>query len=186
MPLAYYTSTSASAFINTAETSTPAVFWLCSPAVSHPAYWSLPSDCTSDTGSAFAHGFDEDIAVSANESALFRQILLSSVKIVIDAWRFFGAHSHLSLGRGVIYEGIRYPVFDPSTSKFLTVEGTIYVLTHECDVSQENSRPFNDDVLICPLMPFNAFSDRYQQAYSQENLKNFLASLVWRRTGYRA
>lgn len=100
-----------------------------------------------------------------------------SAKLNIDGSRSYGAHAHLSLGRGMIYQGVRHPVFEPTTRSFITVEGTIYVLTHECDLSQDNIRPFNDDVLICLLMPFEG-SGAYQHEYGEGQLKSFLANLA--------
>jgi hypothetical protein len=103
---------------------------------------------------------------------------LINAHLGFDAIRFYGEASHLSLGRGLIYGGILYPLFHQTDMSFLTVEGSVYVITHECDVSQENVRPYNDDVLICPLSPFELFAARYEEAYGEQRLKSFLANIA--------
>jgi hypothetical protein len=73
-----------------------------------------------------------------------------------DYGKFYGTGSG-ALGAGQIYDGIRYPLFSPSECLFDTVEGKGIVLSHECDISQENNRPFNDFALICPVIPLEEF-----------------------------
>ena len=61
-----------------------------------------------------------------------------------NANAFYGAADGLSLGVGLVYQGVKYPLFDDHTRLFDTVEGLAYVLTHECDVDQSNARHFNE------------------------------------------
>jgi hypothetical protein len=50
---------------------------------------------------------------------------------------------------------------------FDTVEGIVYVLTHECDVAQENERHLNKDVLLCPIIPFENFAQEFVESESE-------------------
>lgn len=84
-------------------------------------------------------------------------------KLEFNADRFYGDAEHLSLGRGLIFGGISYPVLEPDGDRFLTAEGIVYVLSHECDVSLDNVRPYNDDILVCPLFPFESFASGYER-----------------------
>ena len=51
------------------------------------------------------------------------------------------------------YDPVLYPIFDEERRVFVTAEGIAYILTHECDIANENDRLFNTDVLICPIIP---------------------------------
>ena len=82
---------------------------------------------------------------------------------VLDNYRFnanafYGRADNLSLGVGLIYDGLHFPLFDETDRVFDTVEGPVYVLTHECDVDQTNERHFNEYVLICPINRFEIFA----------------------------
>lgn len=70
----------------------------------------------------------------------------------VNIGRFYGQQHGLSVGAGVICRNLRYPKYDATSSLFATVRGLILVVSHECDISDENKRPFNDDVLVCPLL----------------------------------
>jgi hypothetical protein len=92
--------------------------------------------------------------------------------------RFYGIAAHLSLGRGLVYKGIRYPVYVDEECRFKTVEGIVYVLTHECDVSAQNVRSFNEDILICPLIPFEFFVEKFlSEAGGDDKLRPYLKNL---------
>lgn len=97
-----------------------------------------------------------------------------------DAGRFYGDTADLSLGVGLIFESIRCPVYDPQDRLFSTVEALVYVLTHECDVDQNNVRSFNDYAAICPLIPISTFLPEYQTVYDANQLKGFLAAVAKR------
>src|SRR5438445_9026721 len=67
-----------------------------------------------------------------------------------DPGRFFEPGSRLDLGKGCIYRDAIFAAFNESTARFVTAQGTVYVLTHECDVDASNARLFNTDVLVRP------------------------------------
>jgi hypothetical protein len=91
---------------------------------------------------------------------------------------FYGKLRDPDVGAGLIYENVRYPIFNFANRFFDTVEGAAYVLTHECDVDRTNERHFNDHVVICPLIPLEAFVKEYETELGEERLKTFLTSLA--------
>jgi len=98
-------------------------------------------------------------------------------KLTFDPGKFYGAASGLNIGAGQIYTGIRYPVYAPATGLYQTVEGAVYLLTHECDIDQRNVRPFNTELLICPILDFQIFIDEYQRDFTDEALISFVSLL---------
>lgn len=100
--------------------------------------------------------------------------------LTIDVGKFFFGGSSLSLGVGNIFDGIRYPLYDEERNIFFTVEGLVYVLTHECDIDQANDRLFNTDLLICPIIPFPDFVSEYQKVLDVDQLRNFITQLAAR------
>lgn len=95
--------------------------------------------------------------------------------------RFYGTTAEVTLGAGALYRGIRFPTYDPDRNIFVTRSGLVCVLTHECDVEVSNSRPFNDDVLICPIIDLGAFVQVFSARYSNEDLRSYLGHLASRR-----
>ncbi len=70
--------------------------------------------------------------------------------------RFLGVvPKDFAIGAGLIASKVRFPVWRKANRDYLTVSGTVLVLTHECDIDAENERPFNDMALLCPLIPFD-------------------------------
>lgn len=98
---------------------------------------------------------------------------------------FYGDASSLSVGVGLVYDRIRYPLFSPTARAFDTVEGLVYVLTHECDIDRSNQRHFNDMVLVCPIIPFDDFAKEYAEKFSPAAVFGFLPALAGD-TVYRA
>jgi hypothetical protein len=92
------------------------------------------------------------------------------------AQTFYGDRDYLSLGRGLIYNGILYPLYVEEENRFRTLEGLVYVLSHECDVDQNNVRAYNDDILVCPMTPLEnvveVFGDK------DNELKSFLGHVA--------
>lgn len=95
-----------------------------------------------------------------------------------DEGRVYGpAEPALALGAGLIYSGIRYPVFEAARQIFLTVAGVVLVLTHECDIDQANVRPFTNDVLVLPLVPFETWYPKLQAAKDDPDIRGYLGDL---------
>jgi hypothetical protein len=96
---------------------------------------------------------------------------------------FYGSKFGTTLGAGLLYSNLRQPAFEKTTLRYRTVRATAsYVITHECDVAQSNSRPLNDSVLVCPLIPFEHFFAEFEHL---PNLPAFLGELATRDV-YRA
>lgn len=66
---------------------------------------------------------------------------------------FYGPPGKLSVGAGLIYSGIRVPVYDSARRIFQTRSSYVLVLSHECDLDQVNVRPFNKGALVVPIIP---------------------------------
>lgn len=97
-------------------------------------------------------------------------------KVARIAQTFYGEFAHLSLGRGLIYNGILYPLYIEEENRFRTLEGLVYVLSHECDVDQNNIRPYNDDILVCPMTPLEYVVECF--AGKDNDLKSFLGHVA--------
>jgi hypothetical protein len=91
---------------------------------------------------------------------------------------FYGTAAGLSLGAGLIYRGVIFPLFNREARLFDTVQGFAYVLTHECDVDQNNDRHFNDLVVVCPLIPLLDFVEEYENRIGEADLRNLLVSVA--------
>jgi len=91
---------------------------------------------------------------------------------------FYGPGGNTALGVGTIYSKVRYALYSQKSRLFGTVAGPVYVLTHECDVDQDNVREFNDRVLVCPLHPLETFSVRYAATTSEDRLIDFVANIA--------
>lgn len=104
----------------------------------------------------------------------YRRVAASST---VNHGRFYSPGVDVGLGKGKLYDAVSYPIFDLDNRIFQTVEGMVYVLTHECDVDIDNQRIFNEDVLICPIIPLQHIVEAYQEALSRTQLESFLANL---------
>jgi hypothetical protein len=89
---------------------------------------------------------------------------------------FYGPVGERSLGAGLLYADVAFPLFNDERGDFDTVQGLAYVVTHECDVDQDNVRHFNDLVIICPLIPLHALVEEYEALFGEDQLKGLLVS----------
>jgi hypothetical protein len=99
-------------------------------------------------------------------------------KFLYKTGAFYGSHSGLDLGVGLIYNEIPYAIFDKAEKLFDTVSGLVYVLSHECDVDQNNPRFFNDYVLICPIIDYLEFVYEVASVYSDHEASQLATDLV--------
>lgn len=95
-----------------------------------------------------------------------------------DSGRFYGVDENLPLGAGLLYSPVRFPIFDSDERVYLTAEGLVYVLTHECDLDQENDRAFNNSALICPVIQLEDLVSEYFEEYGDARTKSFLSALA--------
>jgi hypothetical protein len=98
--------------------------------------------------------------------------------LTLDPGRFYSAGADLHLGVGKLYARVRFPVFDITEAVYDTGEGSVLVLTHECDVDAANDRPFTDYLLVCPIIRFESFVEEYSARLGDERLRGFLVDLA--------
>lgn len=99
-------------------------------------------------------------------------------KATHDFGNFYGGvNSEMSVGVGLIFDKVRYPVFNISDVVYDTREGIVYILTHECDIDQDNDRVFNDYAIICPIIPFENFHSEMSQLMEDDKLGAFYSDL---------
>lgn len=100
-----------------------------------------------------------------------------------EATRFYNSVvESLPLGFGLVFDRVRYPVYQPEKRLFATDRGPVYVITHECDIARENPKPFNESVLICPIIRLENFVELYLAEYSSDQLRRFLGNMATRKT----
>lgn len=92
--------------------------------------------------------------------------------------KFFGAAGQLDVGVGLILNNVAYPVYNDDDADWDIAEGLVYVVSHECDIAQENDRPFNDAALVCPIIPLANVIDQYLADLTPEQTKSFIHQLA--------
>lgn len=83
---------------------------------------------------------------------------------------FYGDVGARPVGAGIILDNVAYPTFDEIKGRFSVVSGLVYILTHECDISQDNDRSFNEHAVICPVIPLEHFFDAYNESLGYDRL----------------
>ena len=104
----------------------------------------------------------------------YRRVISS---VAFEVGRFFFQGQDIALGKGKVYQGVRFPLYNDESALFDTIEGLVYVLTHECDIDQNNERLFNTEVLICPIIPFGDLISTYLEEVPQGQFAGFLGNL---------
>lgn len=74
-----------------------------------------------------------------------------------DAARFYGPPQGHPLGTGLLVRDCVLATPHPAEVRFQTGVGLGLIITHECDVDQNNARFFNDLVLVCPIISLDNF-----------------------------
>jgi hypothetical protein len=77
--------------------------------------------------------------------------------IETDPARFYGPATKLPLEAGVLVRDCIIAMPDSAEVRFQTGVGLALVLTHECDVDQNNERFFNNLLLVCPIIQLDHF-----------------------------
>lgn len=114
------------------------------------------------------------------ELALARSILATNA--LDDEGSFYGPANGLSLGTGLIVSEVPFPYFNRSDGRFVVASGTVYVLSHECDLDPENDKVLGGYCLICPLLPVSDLIGSATAAdLSQNQVSAFLGNLAARR-----
>lgn len=87
------------------------------------------------------------------------------------AW--YGAAAGLAPGVGVIFAGIPHPLFNPELHRYQVVSGLVLILTHECDIDQNNVRGgMNTSFLVAPLIQMTAFAQIFASEGQQSVARN--------------
>lgn len=94
-----------------------------------------------------------------------------------DFPRFYGPAAGLDWGVGLIVRGLAYPFYDRDVSEFAVGIGRAYIVSHECDIDPANIRPFNDTVLLCPIIPLELVIEHYLAGRTERQTKSFIDAL---------
>jgi hypothetical protein len=92
------------------------------------------------------------------------------------AW--YGQAGALAPGAGVIFRGIPYPIFNPSTDRYQVNSGLVLVLTHECDIDPNNARAMNRGFLVAPLIQMNAFAANFETDELRDNGRSLACEIA--------
>ncbi len=80
-----------------------------------------------------------------------------------DYARFYGPAVNLPLGSGMLIRECVLAMPHETEVRFETGVGLALILTHECDIDQNNERYFNGLVLVCPIIPLDDFCEECEQ-----------------------
>lgn len=95
-----------------------------------------------------------------------------------DFGNFYGgAGTERAIWVGLIFDKVRYPILNVQDYLYETKEGLVYILTHECDLDQNNRRPFNEYALICPVIPFEDFHTAMSEVMNDSELGAFYGNI---------
>lgn len=99
-----------------------------------------------------------------------------------DPGIFYGSATDLALGAGLIVAPVDFPSYSPAEDRFVVWGGPVLVLSHECDLNQDNKRLLNDLALVCPVRRLDSVVElAEEQGYSDNALTTFLGNLGRRR-----
>ena len=99
-----------------------------------------------------------------------------------DPGIFYGNTNDLPPGAGLILSPVDFPAYQPDDDRFVVWGGPILILSHECDLDQDNQRLLNDLALVCPVRRLDAVVEMAATAgYSDNALTTFLGNLGRRR-----
>lgn len=95
-----------------------------------------------------------------------------------DFPRFYGPVGKLDFGVGLILSKVAYPIYLQGEQEFATAIGMAYIVSHECDIDPANDRPFNDMVLVCPIIPLEIALQKYIAGRTADQTKAFIEALA--------
>jgi hypothetical protein len=94
-----------------------------------------------------------------------------------DGDRFYGPIGDAAIGAGLVLTNVEYPTYLRDEEGFGRLKGAVLVLTHECDLDQENERVLNDVALVCPIIPLDALVGRLNEALDYETARRLIANI---------
>lgn len=100
-----------------------------------------------------------------------------------DEGSFYGSPRGLSLGSGLLFRDVTFPLFDPEAGRFRAQSGLVSVLSHECDLDPANDRFLNGMALICVALPLATVVETASaQNIPDDELGALLGNVARRRT----
>ena len=106
------------------------------------------------------------------------QKILEKHKYYTKRGAFYGGVGARPLGSGMIIDNCRIPYFNADKSEFLTGRGTACVLTHECDIEPDNERPFNDKLLVVPIIDFKIWFEHAIEKFDRDTANRIALDIV--------
>lgn len=97
---------------------------------------------------------------------------------ITEPGRYFGPAGKLSTGVGLFLRNAPYATYSRDEEDYVVVDGLVYVLTHECDISEENDRPFNDFAVVCPITPLELVAEEYVARFNADKAQQFFDALA--------
>lgn len=91
---------------------------------------------------------------------------------------FFSSASGRPLGAGILLEKCRLPYLDPGTQRFRTARGLACVITHECDIDQNNERSFNDKLIVLPIIDFKIWYENAKRDFGDGKAYELAVDIV--------
>lgn len=99
-------------------------------------------------------------------------------KKVFDFSKFISySNASSQLGAGDIVSPVRCPLWNHDTCVYDTYQTTALVLSHECDIDQDNKRPYSDMALVVPVVPLGDVVEELNSVYEGEKVASFMANL---------
>lgn len=95
-----------------------------------------------------------------------------------DPGRFYGPASGLPIGAGIVLRDCPYPLPDESKAEYRTAVGPTLVLTHECDVDQNNDRMFTDHILVVPIVPLEILCQQLEDDFGKGSWGGLLPKIA--------
>lgn len=105
---------------------------------------------------------------------------IATANLSPGAARFYGTVNGAAVGAGLILSNVEYPAYIAGQERFGVLRGLILVLTHECDLEQDNSRVMNDSAIICPVIPLETFVEELAPILDDEAVGQFLSNVTAR------
>lgn len=114
------------------------------------------------------------------EAALARKILATNA--LDDPGSFYGPADGLSIGAGLIISEVAFPYYNRTEKRFVVGSGSVYVLSHECDLDPENDKVLGGYCLVCPLLHVDELvKSALAASLSQNQVSAFLGNLAARK-----
>jgi hypothetical protein len=77
----------------------------------------------------------------------------------------------------MVLTNVEYPLFLRDQNAYGLLKGLVIVLTHECDLDQNNERLLNDTALICPVLPLDVFVQQLQAVLDTAAARRFISNV---------